>query len=908
MRNTWYLIVLAVSMLCTAAAAEKLLLVKDNRPNSAIVVPDRHLPAVAYAAAELQYHIKRASGAELPVVKESLAAEQKFPHLIYIGECKATVARELNPRTMIPNSFIIKTLDSNLYIVGFDGSGQVLGAYNNTRLGTLFGVYEFLEKQLQVKWLWPGELGEVIPAVNNISVGDWDQTSEPRYRHNRWRTQDMVEGWSSEEARKRYMTEQDVWLRRQRFVVDVPMNIHHAFTQFWKRFGESHPEYFNLLPDGTRRPQPPASGDYVSMDVSNPALWQQIIEDWKAKRWPQHQPYIDASENDVVGKCVCPECLKWDASDVPAEKRLAEATAAYKKGDPDWMIPLGSLSDRYARFYLAVQKEAEKVKPNAVVMGFAYANYYKPPEKTKLNERIIIGIVPAMMFPWSDEKRAETHQQWKGWSATGAKLLLRPNYTLAGHCYPIFYADKLGEDLAYCAKNGLIGTDFDSLTGQWGTQGLNLYVLPRILNNPDLPVEQVFDEYYSAFGPAKNQVKAYFEYWKKISDGVTDDYWKQIKGTWDFYAIAHHIFTPEVMKKGFELLEQARQVAAGDKTASARVAFLKKGLKNAALSLQVQQALTQYRQDGNFAPYKQALNALDEYRQQCEPDNIANMGTLRYRERTRWPQANSSQEWGKLLDIRWKFSFDADKKGEESAWYADNFNDTAWPQIAVTDFWTESAVGKEWHDQNGKDYQGLGWYRTTFKLERPPVPRRYFLVFGAVHGTCRIWINGQEAYTRPYGGATDQFLRGPFQVEITSLVRFDRPNTVAVRTEYVDGAGGMWKPVWLYDAETTAETGKFQSIELDSANKALTGFTQDIPVEKGKTYKLRLWVKTSYKFNGRAEIAIGNKTAAVSSTDDVWAQVVIDGITASENQLKLTLNLANGIGSVSFNNVELMSN
>jgi hypothetical protein len=31
-------------------------------------------------------------------------------------------------------------------------------------VGTLFGVYEFLERQLRVRWLWPGKLGEAFPG------------------------------------------------------------------------------------------------------------------------------------------------------------------------------------------------------------------------------------------------------------------------------------------------------------------------------------------------------------------------------------------------------------------------------------------------------------------------------------------------------------------------------------------------------------------------------------------------------------------------------------------------------------------------------------------------------------------------------------------------------------------------
>jgi hypothetical protein len=50
----------------------------------------------------------------------------------------------------------------------------------------------------------------------------------------------------------------------------------------------------------------------------------------------------------------------------------------------------------------------------------------KPPPCTKLNERIIIRIVPALMYPWTAEKRQAFIEQWQGWSSAGARRLLRP--------------------------------------------------------------------------------------------------------------------------------------------------------------------------------------------------------------------------------------------------------------------------------------------------------------------------------------------------------------------------------------------------------------------------------------------------------------------------------------------------
>ena len=62
---------------------------------------------------------------------------------------------------------------------------------------------------------------------------------------------------------------------------------------------------------------------------------------------------------------------------------------------------------RYAKFALAVQKLAQEVDPDAVVMGGAYVNYNEPPIETKLNDHVIIAIVSSIMYPWTPAKQAQ---------------------------------------------------------------------------------------------------------------------------------------------------------------------------------------------------------------------------------------------------------------------------------------------------------------------------------------------------------------------------------------------------------------------------------------------------------------------------------------------------------------------
>lgn len=194
----------------TARAVKGLSIVKDGQAKCVIVIPDKTVKAVEKAASELQLHILKSSGCKLPIIKESKKNKKTSTSYIYLGACSETLNNKIDAAMLPPNSFIIKTLADGIFISGHDSKGSIK-PNSTTRMGTLLGVYEFLEKQIGVKWLWPGELGTVVPTAKDIIVTQWDQTEIPRLKHNRWRngiTRRFPEAWSSEGARK------NIWMRK----------------------------------------------------------------------------------------------------------------------------------------------------------------------------------------------------------------------------------------------------------------------------------------------------------------------------------------------------------------------------------------------------------------------------------------------------------------------------------------------------------------------------------------------------------------------------------------------------------------------------------------------------------------------------------------------------------------------
>ncbi len=655
---------LALAMLCfvpsLASSVMAFDIVSNGQAVTAIVIPLHETPVEQLASKEMQYHIQQSTGAVVPIIRDTQVSSGATGY-IYLGATQASQLAGIDTTNLAPNTFVNKIIGGNLYVTGKDGSGAAI--LDSTHAGTLFGVYDFLETQMDVKWLWPGAGGEVIPTRNDVSVSSLDRSEAPALIHTRFRPANFFyqpasesAGWTTSEIKNSYHNAEDLWLRRQGFAREVNLDATHSFSQndYWERFGTTNPEFFNLLPDGTRRPDPlyfNGNIDLVSMNVSNPDLHDQIVQDWLAKR-TELEPYLAASDNDTPSRDLSPESLAWDVRDPNLtqsqwDNRVALATAAYNNSESDWTKHLGQqLSDRYAQYYLAVLEKAKVHDPDVKVVALAYQNYTKAPLETELNEDVVIAYTSQLAYPWTDEQRQATRDDMAGWASAGASMLLRPNYTLDGHAMPIYYADKFSDDFTQMYSTGMIGTDFNVLTGQWGTQGPTLYVIARKQTNPTMSSEDILDEYYGAFGNAAGEVESYFNHWEQVSDAVPGNVWETSEalakdsvepGHWsEFYKAADVVFTPQAMREGWQLLADATQAAIGDLATEQRVAFLEKGLTNADLTLAVQRGLREFQTTGNNSLYAAAINALSVYRASVEEDYVANMNYVAWSEERGW--------------------------------------------------------------------------------------------------------------------------------------------------------------------------------------------------------------------------------------------------------------------------------
>lgn len=618
--------------------------VETGRPNAVVVLPARPVEVVRYAAAELVKHVEKATGARLEVLQEGGQEPLAGRTRLYLGHTATARQAGVDFTRLGFEECVLRTVPGGLIVAGQDDAGDPLDA--DTNAGTLWGVYELLERVLKVRWLWPGDAGVFVPQSSRVAHGEMDEVVSPRFFQRRFRpglgfvSEHPAMGFTKEGADK-YAQDLTVFLRRHRMGRSFNFSYGHAFTQWWESDGKTHPEWFQYLEkDGGRR-GPSKKGGRFSMCVSNAGLQQAVVERWLAKykgadpRQSAAPRFINAVENDILGICACEQCK---AADGPPPENYLKYYAPDSK-----MIGSRFVSDRYARFWLGVQQKAAEVDPAANVVGYVYFNYFDAPTSgVKLNPRIVLGYCPsAGWFPRSDEEHAWMKSVWAGWSDTGARLFMRTNHFLDGYCMPFIFAHQFADEFHHAERHGMVATDYDSLTGHWATQGPNLYLALRLHTRPEATADELLAEYYGGFGAAAPLVKQYFDHWESYTTGRRESLARAMvelqASRWRSWAKAAHAVYPEsCFAPGEALLQQAESAVAQDPEALQRVKFLQLGLEHAKLCSRITARLSLANPQASGEEAKKLVAGLLEFRRRAEGSNICNFNHLAWLEDLSW--------------------------------------------------------------------------------------------------------------------------------------------------------------------------------------------------------------------------------------------------------------------------------
>lgn len=595
-------------------ASPNLPLVKGGQPTSVLILPaESEGTELRDTAEDFAKIVQRSTGAQIPIIEE--ASEAPIPEgvtRIYLGRTQEADKAGLSSAALPEEGYRISTKENRLFVIGnsADSPSSSLKKKPISR-PILWALNSLLEKQIGVRWLWPGELGTYVPRKSDLIVPSMDVTYQPKLE---WRSLWLPKSYSTsipnDVTETRLQDEALQWVENHQAGRRSKVKFGHNFLDWWDKYGKTHPDYFGETMPGIKQPWPRAGR--VKLRLANPAVIEQIAMDYQAAGSPA---YWNICPNDGSYFDISKETREWD---IPKDQPIEEIWTAK-----------ANLTARYVKFWNLIYARLREINPDVVLCTYAYSAYKSPPPAER---PLTANMAIALVHSYND------HAAWKAWGANGTMLFLRPNWWHYGSNGPNLPLKQIADFLKFAWDNGMHGILMDSILGYWGTQSPSYYLVARLMTRPDLSEEEILTEYASAFGAATPKIREYLDYWQKVS---MENAYMSPQGR--FVQLMNEkkistsvtrgsrealpfLYPEEIVVPAYQILDEAAlMVQTSDPEAAGRVAFLQHGLDELRATRDLVSTSSEAKRDPNavnMAKFNEQSNKLEELRRQLTSSHV----------------------------------------------------------------------------------------------------------------------------------------------------------------------------------------------------------------------------------------------------------------------------------------------
>ena len=565
-----------------------------------IVVAKDALPITKFAAEELKTHLEKALDTAIPVV--NAVTPEKISFILGVNEFSRQAG--LDDKKLTRDSFMIRREGKKIYILGTDAplisasadkkkfqvnvetalkSGVWL---QKSAKGTLFGVYDFLERFAGVRFFFPNELGVIIPKDRDLRLpgidifdrADCDIRISGFYKG-------VWEDIPAEKIKNPYgdyiSPQRNLSAWRWRFETAYTPCMHGlGRLNLENRFGETHPEYFALRTDGRRHKE--KGMHFIPHLCFASGVSDEIFKDMQAlaagmpstvRGIPFWSPvafqdgYFSISLHDGLYPCHCEKC--WPH----LGKEDAQARSNYI-----W------------KFGTDLAKRAKEAKLPLVITMFAY-HYTIPVPDCDIPDNMHVQV--CVQGPLGVGKKGGAYggldqmpliRAWHDKVPYGDISLY--NYTdkfrtmhydripnVAPRSFGKFYSE---------AGPYVNGAYAESETDDYMFNYLNNYILGKVLWNNSCDWQALLKDHYRAmFGPAADTME-------KIYEEMEDLWLNRILGHEVYtslgpknvcpseYEVWTEIYTPAKLEELGRQYDLAERQAANDPECLARVKYIRR--------------------------------------------------------------------------------------------------------------------------------------------------------------------------------------------------------------------------------------------------------------------------------------------------------------------------------------------
>jgi len=527
---------------------------------------------------EMVETIRLSTGATLPIVLAAPPADQPA---IVIGECAETRKARIDAAKLPIEGFVVKTAANRVYLVG---STQPLPEGSNpwafwANDGTAWAVADFLERFVGVRWYWPLEAGgRSIVASSSLVVPPSHYTDAPVFRlrtfHPEKEYKSPFKSIWFEPAEKQPpfpLPEGAKTLAMQPLLACLrsgnswPYTVKaHEPQGLWRRDGGkwavAHKEMFAIKGDGSR--------NYSMLCYSAPETLKFILDGCEAQ-WDKKDngvypawvtsTCVTVSPGDMAVNCFCPAC----------RTKLAEGHAA----------GLGA-SLLVTEFVETVAREVARRWPDKKVIYLPYWNYATCPPNLKLPDNMEVMYAnnngQGMAAMRQESIRSVADRDIKGWSAAIGAPITTWEYSLVtvGWTHAPMQFPHVVQDHYRRNRGQLVGSFINGgMVCEWSKIAPTMYVWMRVLWNPDVDVNAIYDEmcrrmFGRADEPARELLQLMVDRWEQAP-------WNSALGAAGVLSdgIFHDTWPPDVVARMAALADTARRELQDDPVGLARLGY-----------------------------------------------------------------------------------------------------------------------------------------------------------------------------------------------------------------------------------------------------------------------------------------------------------------------------------------------
>ncbi len=503
------------------------MLAENGQSPYVIVVAEGASPSEEQAAQALQRGLEACTKAQLPVLGESeldtAAGDGDARYLLLgAGPLANKLGFTFDCEAWGEQGYTLQTAAPHIAIAGTPGAG------------TLYGVYDFLERVLGMRWYAPG--ATKTPHHESLALPNLDDTVRPAFA---WRHTSYAR--PGRDA---------AYLARQRDNnggggAEHPWGLQYSFDsrahsyfryvspgEFW----ETHPEYFSEI-GGVRRHYE------TQLCLTNPDMLDLVTERMLARMEasPNHRQY-NFSQKDYYNYCECATCSAMNAK-------------------------YGSLGGTQFWFVNELAKRTTKVYPDKLIGTLAYMYTEEPPKGMEMHPNVAVWL--CHMFPSCDSHPiatcpvdADYKRRAEAWSELCGHLYIWHYIVDFAHYYnpfPNFRA--MAADMRFYHDIGVEGIYLQGMGAGGGGGEFSLlrpYYGMKLLWNPNVDADALIRDFLEGYyGPAW---KAIHEYITMLHDKVENE------------NIHMHLYTnsaqgylpDEVLERACALFDQAEAAVADD--------------------------------------------------------------------------------------------------------------------------------------------------------------------------------------------------------------------------------------------------------------------------------------------------------------------------------------------------------